>query len=730
MKQVLQNPRSGQIEVADVPAPRAARGCVLVNVAASLVSAGTERASAEFAAKSLIQKAQARPDLVRDVLNKVRRDGLLSAVSAVRGRLDQPSALGYSCAGTVVEIGEGVTDIRVGDRVACAGSGFAVHAEFAGVPRMLVARIPTSDVDFESAAFTTLGAVAIHAVRTAEAKLGEVVAVIGLGLLGQLALQILRAAGCTVIGLDLVQQRAALAVNMGATAATTSEAKFRDLCFRLSNGYGVDSVLITAETPSSGPVNLASEIARDRGIVVAVGAVGMELERRLYYEKELNFRVSRSYGPGRYDSDFEQKGIDYPIGHVRWTETRNMEAFVQLLAEGKLNLNPLITHCYPIENAASAYELITGKIGEPYLGILIEYPQERRVDSRRVNLGARQSSISEVEPVRVGLLGAGNFARGVLIPAMRQAGTELAGLCASNGIRAQSVAKKFGFAYCTTDEEQIFSDDSINSIAIAARHNLHALQVVRALESGKHVFCEKPLCLTEAELQAIRDAYSRASGCHLMVGFNRRFAPMALRTKAFLSKAVGPFTMHYRVNAGLLPRDHWVNDPEEGGGRILGEMCHFVDMLAFLCGSEPLSVQAQSCSAAGGQDVTATLEFANGSIGTIMYVGSGDRAFSKERLEVFGSGRIVALDDFRRLDLVRDGKRETFHCRLRQDKGHRAEWRAFSECIRSGSPAPIAFEEIVASTLATIRIADSLRSGRKERVISSERAAIPVPLVS
>jgi predicted dehydrogenase len=463
---------------------------------------------------------------------------------------------------------------------------------------------------------------------------------------------------------------------------------------------------------------------------VAVGAVGMELERRLYYEKELDFRVSRSYGPGRYDSDFEQKGIDYPIGHVRWTETRNMEAFVQLLAEGKLNLNPLITHCYPIENAASAYELITGKIGEPYLGILIEYPQERRVDSRRVNLGARQSSISEVEPVRVGLLGAGNFARGVLIPAMRQAGTELVGLCASNGIRAQSAAKKFGFAYCTTDEEQIFSDDSINSIAIATRHNLHALQVVRALESGKHVFCEKPLCLTEAELQAIRDAYSRASGCHLMVGFNRRFAPMALRTKAFLSKAVGPFTMHYRVNAGLLPRDHWVNDPEEGGGRILGEMCHFVDMLAFLCGSEPLSVQAQGCSAGGGQDVTATLEFANGSIGTIMYVGSGDRAFSKERLEVFGSGCIVALDDFRRLDLVRDGKRETFHCRLRQDKGHRAEWCAFSECIRSGSPAPIAFEEIVASTLATIRIADSLRSGRKERVISSERAAIPVPLVS
>jgi len=294
----------------------------------------------------------------------------------------------------------------------------------------------------------------------------------------------------------------------------------------------------------------------------------------------------------------------------------------------------------------------------------------------------------------------------------------------------QSAAKKFGFAYCTTDEGQIFSDDSINSIVIATRHNLHALQIVRALECGKHVFCEKPLCLTETELQAISDTYSSASGCRLMVGFNRRFAPMALRIKSFLSKVGGRFSMHYRVNAGLLPRDHWVNDPEEGGGRILGEMCHFVDMLSFLCGSQPLSVQAQSCSPTGGQDVTATLEFANGSIGTIMYVCSGDRAFSKERLEVFGSGCVAALDDFRRLDLVQHGKRKIFHSRLRQDKGHKAEWFAFSECIRSGSPAPIAFEEIVASTLATIRIADSLRSGRKERVISGERVPIPVPLVS
>ena len=730
MKQVLQNPRNGQIEVRDVPAPRAAKGCVLVRVAASLVSAGTERASSEFASKNLIQKAQARPDLVRDVVSKIRREGLWSGVSAVRSRLDQPSPLGYSCAGTAVEVGEGVSDIRVGDRVACAGAGFAVHAEFACVPRMLVARIASSSVDFESAAFTTVGAIAMHAVRTAEAALGEVVAVIGLGLLGQLAVQILRAAGCTVIGLDLIQERAALAASMGATAATTSEEEFCDLCFRHSAGYGADSVLITAETPSSVPVNLAAEVARDRGIVVAVGAVGMELERRRYYEKELDFRVSRSYGPGRYDATFEQNGIDYPIGHVRWTETRNMEAFLQLLADDKLDVKPLITHRYEIENAASAYGLIAGKLQQPYLGVIIQYSADQQLELRRFELVNGQSHASFANRVRVGLLGAGNFARGVLIPAMRQSDTDLIGICSANGLSAQSVAKKFRFAFCTSDERQIYADDSINAVVIATRHNLHAAQVIRALECGKHVFCEKPLCLTEGELDAIQSAYASATNCRLMVGFNRRFAPMIQQAKAFLAQADGPFTMHYRVNAGPLPPDHWVNDPEQGGGRILGEMCHFVDLLSFICASAPISVQAKGSPAGAGQDVTATIEFANGSIGTITYVCSGDRTFSKERIEVFRGGTVVMLDDFRRLDLVRHGKKKTFHSRLRQDKGHRSEWRAFAGRIASGRPAPIAFEEIALSTLATIRIAESLRSGVEQQIRTIQPATLAVPLVS
>lgn len=730
MKQVLQNARNGEIEVRDVPAPRTAKGCVLVRTAASLVSAGTERASAEFASKNLIQKAQARPDLMRDVMGKIRREGLWSAVSAVRSRLDQPSALGYSSAGIVVEVGEGVSDIRVEDRVACAGAGFAVHAEFACVPRMLVARTASSAVDFESAAFTTVGAIAMHAVRTAEANLGEVVAVIGLGLLGQLAVQILRAAGCTVIGLDLVQERAALAVTMGATAVTTCEEEFRDLCFRHSNNYGADSVLITAETSSSAPVNQASQIARDRGIVVAVGAVGMDIERRRYYEKELDFRVSRSYGPGRYDTTFEQKGIDYPIGHVRWTETRNMEAFLKLLADEKLNVNPLITHRYDIENAACAYELIAGKAQQPYLGVLIKYPSDQRKESRRFELIGGQSQTASENRVRVGLLGAGNFARGVLVPAMREAGTELAGVCSANGVSSQSAAKKFAFAFCTTDEDQIYSDDSINVVVIATRHNLHAKQVIRALERGKHVFCEKPLCLSEEELDAIHTAYVSAAGCRLMVGFNRRFAPMIQQMKMFLAQADGPFTMHYRVNAGPLPSDHWINNPEEGGGRILGEVCHFVDLLSFICASSPISVQAKGAPSRSGQDVTATIEFADGSIGTTTYICTGDRAFSKERIEIFGGGAVAVLDDFRRLDLIHHGNKETYRSRLRQDKGHKCEWRAFAECITSGGPAPIAFEEIAASTLATIRTAESLRSGLEQQIGGKKPFPVPISLVS
>jgi predicted dehydrogenase/threonine dehydrogenase-like Zn-dependent dehydrogenase len=722
MKQVLQHARTGEISVTEVPAPRLLAGCVLVRIAASLVSAGTERASSEFASKNLLQKASARPDLVREVIGKVQRDGLFSAVAAVRSRLEVPSSPGYSSAGTVTGIGEGVVDINPGDRIACAGAGHAVHAEFACVPRLLVAKIPAdSGISFEEAAFTTVGAVALHGARMAEAKLGDVVAVIGLGLLGQLTVQVLKAAGCRVLGMDIVPQRAELASRMGADAVSVSDGNFRDLCLSYSGGQGADAVLITAETPNSGPVNLAAAVARDRGIVVAVGTVGMDIQRKLYYEKELDFRVARSYGPGRYDTAYEQKGRDYPIGYVRWTETRNMEAFLQLLAERKLDLNSLITHRFPIERGARAYDVITGEAGEPSLGVLITYPNEPE-ECRRVEL--LQEATARVAAgsasVTVGLLGAGSFATGTLLPVIKKtSGANLIGVCTANGSHARHAAERFGFRYCATGEEQIISDPGVNTVVVATRHHLHAAQVLAALRAGKHVFCEKPLCLTESDLAEIIRAHSAANTekrTLLMVGFNRRFAPMAIRMKAFVQEIQHePLALHYRVNAGYVPPDHWVNDPEQGGGRIRGEVCHFVDFLTFLAGAPAIEVQTRSLANLGrysGDNVFISLQFANGTQGSISYLANGDKSYSKERVEVFGGGAVAVLEDFRRLELVRQGRKQAFRSRLRQDKGHRGEWEAFTSAIRGGGQAPISFHEIVASTFATLRAAESQSSGQ------------------
>src|SRR5882757_2626098 len=476
MKQILQDARTGEIAVAEVPAPQLLPGCVLVRVASSVVSAGTERASSEFASKNLLQKAKARPDLVRDVLAKIRRDGIGSTWNAVRSRLDQPLVLGYSSAGTVVAVGEGVTDVLVGERVACAGAGYANHAEFACIPRLLMAKIGSAEVSFDEAAFATLGAVSLHGVRTAEVKLGDTVAVIGLGLLGQLTSQILRAAGCRVIGFDLNSKRAALALQLGADAACDNAETFRNLCRERTGGRGADAVLITAETASSEPVNLAGAVARERAIVFAVGTVGMEIQRRVFFEKELDFRISRSYGPGRYDSAFEQKGLDYPIGYVRWTETRNMEAFLALLAGAKIDVRPIITHRIPVENALAAYDLINGKTSEAALGVLITYPQLDSAPARRLDIRSGRR-VTELGTVRLGVLGAGAFATSTLLPAIKAiSGIELAGVCTATGARARHAAEMFGFRYCATDDNEIVCDESINTVLIATRHNLHARQ--------------------------------------------------------------------------------------------------------------------------------------------------------------------------------------------------------------------------------------------------------------
>lgn len=721
MKQIFQDARTAEITIEDVPAPKLLAGCILVRTAASLVSAGTERASSEFAGKNLLQKARMRPDLVREVLAKISRDGLAATVSAVRTRLDQPSPLGYSSSGTVMAVGEGVTGFSPGNRVACAGAGHAVHAEFACVPRLLAARIPSDSISFAEAAFTTLGAVALHGIRNAEVKLGDVVAVIGLGLLGQLTVQILKAAGCCVLGTDLSSDRVELASRAGADAVSASSSEFHDLCLHHSAGHGVDSVLITAQSSSNDPIELAGAIARHRAAVVAVGSVSMDIPRRTFYEKELDFRVSRSYGPGRYDSAYEQKGIDYPIGYVRWTETRNMQAFLQLLAERKLNLYPLVTHRFPIAQARSAYDLITGQTPAPSLGVLIEYP-EAADDNRVVGLPALRHSASPNNSVRIGFIGAGSFALSTLLPAIKRVGgADLIVADSANGSHARHAAAKFGFRSCTTSDEEVFSSSAVNTVVIATRHHLHAAQTVAALQAGKHVFCEKPLCLNQSELSAIAAAYQQDHQQLLMVGFNRRFAPLVLRMKSFLGSVNEPLALHYRVNAGSLPPDHWLNDPAQGGGRIIGEVCHFVDFLCYLAQSSPLDVETRALPHDGryaNDNVICSLRFANGSHGTISYLANGDKSFSKERIEVFGGASVAMLEDFRRLELVSAGKKRVHRSRFRQDKGHAGEWQAFINAIEQGEESPLSFAEISTSMLATFALEESRCLGRRVSIDS------------
>jgi predicted dehydrogenase/threonine dehydrogenase-like Zn-dependent dehydrogenase len=755
MKQLLQDAGTGNLSVSDVPAPQLLPGCVLVRTAASLVSAGTERAAAEFARKNLIAKAQARPDLVRDVLSKLQRDGLAATLGAVRSRLGQPQSVGYSSAGTIIAVGDGVTDLRAGDRVACAGAGYAVHAEIACVPRLLVARIPDAGegraaVSLDEAAFGTVGAICLHGVRTARAALGDVVAVIGLGLLGQITVQLLRAAGCRVLGVDPLRDRAERALRTGAEATCGSAEEFRDRCYQITAGIGVDAVLIAAETPSSDPVNLAAEIARDRATVVAVGTVGMELERKLYYEKELEFHVSRSYGPGRYDVAYEQKGRDYPIGHVRWTETRNLEAILRLVSERKLDVASLITQRFPMEQAARAYEVILGRTTESSLGVLLIYPEAARAESQ-IRQGAlapqvapsaqfrqapqaspRKSEVAELHrsnrsgEIGLGVLGAGSFAQSTLLPALKKIReVSFISVCNATGARSRAAADKFGFPYCWTDDTEILNDPEIDAVVIATRHNLHARQTLAALAADKAVFCEKPLCLSESDLAEIVQAVGTQprNSPLLMVGFNRRFAPLALELKTFLAEIREPISLHYRVNAGFLPPDHWVNDPEIGGGRILGEVCHFVDMLCFLAGSCPAEVQAQ-CVANPGHysvdNIVAQLKFPNGGLGIITYMANGDKAASKERLEVFGGSSVGVLEDFRYLELVRHGRRRISRSRFSQDKGHLAEMRAFVAALRGETPAPVPFEEIVASTLATLRLKNAFQAGMPLTVDAGE----------
>ncbi len=709
MKQVVQDLRSKRPKVLEVPVPLPDPGTVLIRTRASLVSAGTERALAEFAAKGPVGKARARPDLVGQTLEKARQEGVLNAVAAVQRRLDQPVPLGYSSAGWVEAVGAGVNSVRSGERVACAGGG-AVHAEYAVVPENLTARLPEG-VDFEAGAFATLGAVALHGFRLAELGLSDRVAVIGLGLLGQLAMQIARASGCLPLGIDLDSARVDLANRLGSRAAIRGEAL--ETGAALSGGIGFDAVLVCAHTHDSDPLDLAGQLARDRGRVVVIGAVGMQVPRKLYYDKELQLTVSRSYGPGRYDPSYEEGGVDYPIGYVRWTERRNIQAFLELLDQGKVQVAPLVSHRFPVEEAEQAYEIILGATEDSSLGVLITYPGVGPIE-RRIALAHPPGEREAV--VRLGALGAGNFGRSVCFPILkRMRDVELVGLASGRGLSGTQAARQYGFQYVTTAPGEVLDDELINTVAVLTRHHLHAGQVVQALQAGKHVFCEKPLAIDEHGLAEELQALERAPGL-LTVGFNRRFAPLGLQMRSFIAQAGEPLSIHYRVNAGFLPLTHWVQDPAQGGGRIVGEVCHFIDFLIFLAGGLPMSLLASGLPNSGryaDDNLHLSLAFPDGSLASIEYLSGGDRAYSKERVEAFGGGRVAVLEDFRRLELVSGGRRRVKRSWLRQDKGHRAIWEAFVTAIRTGGPPPIPYEQLAATTRASFAAVEALRSGEK-----------------
>jgi len=706
MKQLLQNIKNGKTIVEDVPVPTPHEGMALVKVSASLVSAGTERMVVEFAEKSLVGKARSRPDLVKQVLDKAKREGLAPTMQAAFNRLDQPMALGYSSAGTIVALGKNMQGFKVGQRAACAGGGYASHAEYNVVPRNLLTPLP-KNVDFESAAFTTLGAIALHGFRLPEPQLGENVAIIGLGLLGLLTIQLASAAGCNVLGIDLDPKRIKLASSLGLEAVSRQNAESASVAFTANRGF--DTIIICADTPSNDPVELAGVIARDRAKVVATGAVGLNIPRKVYYKKEISFINSRSYGPGRYDSNYEENGVDYPIGYIRWTEGRNFQAVVDLMESGKLKVAPLISHRFPIEDAATAYEVITGKKKEPFLGVLLTYDETKEERGKKIKFPSIVHRPSSV--VKLGVLGAGLYANATLLPIIKNnKDFDLVGIASSGGLHAQHSGKKFGFQYATSSEDEIINDPKVNTVAILTRHDSHADLVIKALKAGKHVFVEKPLAINSAQLLAISKQLKANSQSLLTVGFNRRFSPLAQQLKSLIVNRNEPIHAHYRINAGYIPLNHWIQDEALGGGRIIGEACHFIDLITFLVGASPISVTAHALPDGGKyreDNVSMTFTFPDGSLGVVDYLANGDKSFPKERLDVFCEGMIAVLDDYVSLTMVKDGKKKVES--MAQDKGWKAEMTAFAAAIKNGGEPPIPYEHLIGVTKSTFAAVESIR---------------------
>jgi predicted dehydrogenase/threonine dehydrogenase-like Zn-dependent dehydrogenase len=713
VKQILQSLKNGSTEVAEVPCPAVKRGHLLVRTSRTLVSAGTERMLVEFGKAGWIEKARQQPDKVRMVVNKIKTDGLMPTLEAVLNKLDQPLPLGYCNVGRVMEVGGGLIGHAPGDRVVSNGK----HAEAVCVPINLTARVP-DNVSDDEAAFTVLGAIALQGIRLVQPSLGETVVVTGLGLIGLVTVQLLRSHGCRVLGLDFDPEKLALAKKLGAEVVHVGAGQDPVAAAQaFSRGRGVDAVIITAANKSNEPMHQAALMCRKRGRIVLVGVVGLELSRADFFEKELTFQVSCSYGPGRYDPSYEEKGNDYPVGFVRWTEQRNFEAVLDMMSDGRLDVKPLISHRFKIEDAIEAYELISG--GPPSLGILLEYPDA----SAKPEAEVRRTSVELPKPATppakanasIGFIGSGNYATGVLIPAFKAAGARLRTVASSGGVSGLHAGRKFGFESTTTDTDGVFRDPAVNAIVISTRHDSHASMVCQALRAGKHVFVEKPIALKTEELREIEaaraEAMAKGASPLVMVGFNRRFAPQVVKLKSLLRGANGPKSFIMTANAGAIPAEHWTQDRDVGGGRIVGEGCHFIDLLRFLAGERIVRVRAHAMAAKSDDTVSIELGFADGSIGTVHYFANGPKSFPKERLEVFAQGRVIQLDNFRRMTGFDWPKFKSMNL-WSQDKGQKACAAAFVDAVASGGASPIPFEELIEVAEATIAAADLARTSR------------------
>ena len=708
MLQSIQYQKTGELSVKELPAPKVRRGSILVRTEASLISAGTERTSISTAQSSMLEKARTRPDLVKQVFDMAKREGLWSTLEKVRSKLDSYKTQGYSASGVVVE--SGCDEFAVGDRVACAGSG-GNHAEINIVPKNLAIKIP-DEVSFEDASFTTLGSIALQGVRQAKINLGANVAVVGLGLIGQITVQLLKAAGCRVIGFDINKKQFDLAKEFGADFVALSDENSVALAESFSRGVGLDAVIITTSTSSNAPMEFALNATRKKGRIVVVGVTGMNIPRSPFYEKELEITISCSYGPGRYDSTYEEDGNDYPVAYVRWTEKRNMEAIIDLIAQKKLNVQRIITHRIPITEAEKAYDLITGKIDEAYLGIILQYPNRGELaTARSVWIGSHGKPIHSGF-VGIGFIGAGSFAQSYLLPTVKKSGARLVAVNTSTPVNARSVAEKYGFEIAVTDASEVLNNSNISGVFIATRHDSHGRYVKNALELGKQVFVEKPLCISYQELEEIR-VIAELKNDRVMVGFNRRFSDPLIDMKNHFSNCIEPFTMTYRVNAGFLKLEFWTQH-ELQGGRIIGEGCHFIDCMQYICGARPISVYANCISSSNSQvknndTVSMIIKFSDGSIGNLIYLANGDPSVSKEYFEVFGSGRTAIMDNFKSLKLYKD--RKIKEKKYNGDKGHANEVYKTLYAMRNGSPMPIEFDSLYNTTLITIAAMESLATG-------------------